>query len=94
MSTVATTRMSSKGQVVIPEDIRERLGLTAGTEFVVLAQGDVVILRAITPPSAEEFDAQIASARKAARRAGLTRSDVAAAIAKARTRRRSRQGGK
>jgi AbrB family looped-hinge helix DNA binding protein len=94
MSTVATTRMSSKGQVVIPEDIRERLGLIAGTEFVVLAQGDVVILRAITPPSPEEFDAQIAVARKAARRAGLTRSDVAAAIAKARTRRRGRQGGK
>jgi AbrB family looped-hinge helix DNA binding protein len=94
MSTVATTRMSSKGQVVIPEHIRERLGLIAGTEFVVLAQGDVVILRAITPPSPEEYDTQIAVARKAARRAGLTRSDVAAAIAKARTRRRGRQSGK
>ena len=89
-----TIYFTVKGQVVIPEDIRERLGLIAGTEFVVLAQGDVVILRAITPPSAEEFDAQIAVARKAARRAGLTRSDVAAAIAKARTRRRGRQSGK
>jgi AbrB family looped-hinge helix DNA binding protein len=94
MSTVATTRMSSKGQVVIPEDIRQRLGLITGTEFVVLAQGDVVILRAITPPTPEEFDTQIALARKAARSAGLTRSDLATAIAKARSRRRGKQGPK
>ena len=32
----ATTRMSSKGQVVIPEEIRTRLGLTAGTQFVAI----------------------------------------------------------
>ncbi len=94
MSTLATTRMSSRGQVVIPEEIRKRLGFGAGTEFVVLAQGEIVILRAITPPPAEEFEAQIAAARKAARRAGLRRAHVSAAIARVRARRRSPQGGK
>ncbi len=94
MSSMATTRMSSKGQVVIPEEIRKRLGLGAGTEFVVLAQGEIVILRAITPPPAEEFDAQMASARKAARRAGLKPAHVSAAVAKGRARRGGAQGGK
>jgi len=81
--------MSSKGQVVIPEEIRKRLGFGAGTEFVVLAQREIVILRAITPPPAEEFEAQIAAARKAARRAGLKRAHASAAIAKVRARGRS-----
>ena len=35
MSTLSTTRMSSKGQVVIPEEIRQRLGLETGAQFVV-----------------------------------------------------------
>ncbi|WP_371440183.1 AbrB/MazE/SpoVT family DNA-binding domain-containing protein, partial [Piscirickettsia salmonis] len=35
--------MSSKGQVVIPEEIRERLGLAAGVKFVVVGDKDTVI---------------------------------------------------
>lgn len=32
MSGVETTKMSSKGQVVIPENIRKKHGLNAGTQ--------------------------------------------------------------
>ena len=84
MPNLATTKMSSKGQVVIPEDIRKRLGLKAGAQFVVVGDKDVVILKAISPPSMEEFDALISEARKQARKAGLKRSEITAAIAKAR----------
>ena len=31
MESVATTRMSSKGQVVIPESLRQQLGLESST---------------------------------------------------------------
>ena len=41
MPGLATTRLSSKGQVVIPEEIRTALGLGPGTRFVVLSEGDV-----------------------------------------------------
>ena len=41
METVATTRMSSKGQIVIPESIRNRLNLKDGAQFVVVGEGDV-----------------------------------------------------
>ncbi len=84
MPNLATTKMSSKGQVVIPEDIRKRLGLKAGVQFVVVGDKDVVILKAISPPSMEDFDALISEARKQARKAGLKRSNITAAIAKAR----------
>lgn len=86
MSDLATTKMSSKGQVVIPENIRKRLKLKAGSQFVVVGDEDVVILKAISAPSMEEFDALIAEARKQAREAGLKKADIAAAIAKARGR--------
>ena len=86
MSEVATTRMSSKGQVVIPEAIRKRLGLEPGVEFVVLGEGDTVVLKPISVPSMREFDEVIARARRAARRAGLKQSDIATAIESVRSR--------
>lgn len=84
MENVATTKMSSKGQVVIPDDIRRRLKLKSGTRFMVMGEDDVVILKAITPPSMSEFDALIAEARKQAKAAGVKQSDIMAAIASAR----------
>ena len=84
MPNLATTKMSSKGQVVIPEGIRKRLGLKPGAQFVVVGDKDVVILKAISPPSMEDFDALIVEVRRQAKKAGMKRSDITAAIAKAR----------
>ena len=86
MDTIATTRMSSKGQVVIPEAIRKQLNLKEGAQFVVVGEGDVVILKAISAPSLEPFDALIQQARQQAEPAGLKRADIARAVAKARGR--------
>ena len=86
MDTLATTRMSSKGQVVIPETIRKRLKLEEGAQFVVVGDADVIILKAIEPPDLGEFDALIQEARKQAKAAGLKKKDIEAAIAKARER--------
>jgi AbrB family looped-hinge helix DNA binding protein len=86
MANFATTKMSSKGQVVIPEDIRKRLKLKAGAQFVVVGEDDVVILKAISPPSFGEFDALIGKARRQAKEAGLKKSDIMGAVAKVRGR--------
>jgi len=84
MNLVATTRLSSKGQVVIPEEIRNRMRLETGTQFVVVGEGDVVVLKAIKAPSMKQFDELIRTARNAARKAGVNRRDVAAAVKKVR----------
>lgn len=81
---IATTKMSSKGQVVIPEALRRQLGLQTGCQFLVLGDKDAVILKTISAPSPKEFSALLAKARKAARRAGLTSEDLTDAIRKAR----------
>jgi AbrB family looped-hinge helix DNA binding protein len=86
MSTLSTTRMSSKGQVVIPEAIREELGLEPGTQFVVVGGRDTIILKSISPPSPGEFRAMLKTARQQARKAGMKPADVAAAVRKVRKR--------
>lgn len=84
MSDTATTTLSSKGQVVIPEEIRERLGLKPGAQFVVIAERDVVIFKVLDPPSVREFSALLERARHAARKTGLRRADIAKAVSKVR----------
>ena len=87
MSTLTTTRMSSKGQVVIPESVRDRLGLTAGAEFLVVGEGDVVVLKSLSAPSMREFDALVGRARQQARASGLRPADVRKAVERVRARR-------
>ena len=84
MANVSTTKMSSKGQVVIPENIRKQLKLKTGAQFVVVGEKDVVILKSISPPSLDEFDDLIAEARKKGKQAGIKKSDINNAILKVR----------
>ena len=86
MSTVETTRMSSKGQVVIPEEVRTSLRLEAGAQFIVMGENDVVILKTIAPPSMSEFDGIVSRARRQAKAAGMRPSDITRAVAKVRGR--------
>ncbi|NQT86780.1 AbrB/MazE/SpoVT family DNA-binding domain-containing protein [bacterium] len=84
MAALCTTKMSARGQIVIPEQIRKDLGLEAGAQFVVVAEGDALILKTITPPSFDDFDEIIRRARQQARAAGMKRSDIAKVVAEVR----------
>lgn len=84
MSRTATTKMSSKGQVVIPENIRNKLKLKAGSQFVVVGEKDMIIFKSISPPSLDQFEELITEAKKQARKAGIKQSDIKSAITKAR----------
>lgn len=86
MTQVATTRMSSKGQVVIPEDVRRRLGLKAGTQFVVVAGDDAVVLKPVMELDMSQFDELLADARIQARRAAVKKADITDAIREVRAR--------
>ena len=86
MLNIATTKLSSKGQVVIPEDVRKELGLEPGAQFVVMGEGDLVILKKIEAPDRSEFRALAKKVRSQARKAGMKRSDVKKAVRTARRR--------
>jgi AbrB family looped-hinge helix DNA binding protein len=40
------TKLSTKGQIVIPKDVRDRLGWLQGRQLEVIERGDEVVLRA------------------------------------------------
>ena len=84
MANVSTTKMSSKGQIVIPEIIRKQLNLKPGSQFVVVGDKDVVILKNISPPALNEFDDLIAEARREGKKVGLKKSDILDAVRTAR----------
>ena len=45
MRTPSTTRISSRGQIVIPGPVRKALAIEPGTAFLVIARKDTVGLR-------------------------------------------------
>ena len=84
MRKVLLTSMSSKGQVVIPSEFRKSLGLTAGSPIAVFTDGSTLLLKPVELPAVDAFEILLKESRKAARAAGLKKSDVAREIKKAR----------
>jgi len=77
---VDTIKMSSKGQIVIPQDIREEIDAEEGTIFSVVSNNGTVILKKIETPSKEdlikEFEAIAKEGRKRAEKLGIKESDI------------------
>ena len=76
MNILSTTKLSSKGKVVIPEDVRDKIGLQVGAQFIVVADKDTIILKMIKQPNLKEFTALVIKVRKAAKKAGLTKASL------------------
>jgi AbrB family looped-hinge helix DNA binding protein len=76
--------MSSKGQIVIPENIRTQLDLHVGAQFIVMAKNDVVILKRLSLPNLDNFQDLSKKARKIAKSIGLTSLDINQALQEAR----------
>jgi bifunctional DNA-binding transcriptional regulator/antitoxin component of YhaV-PrlF toxin-antitoxin module len=56
--------------------IRKRLSIDAGDKLVAYTSGDVIMLKALKLPTAEEFEASLDEARDWASSVGYQESDV------------------
>ena len=68
--------VSSKGQISLPVSIREHLSIDTGDKLVAYTSGDVIMLKTLKLPSAEEFEASLDEAQKWAATVGYTENDV------------------
>lgn len=68
--------VSSKGQISLPVDIRKLLSIDSGDKLAVYASGDVIMLKTLKLPSAEEFETSLDEAQKWAASVGYTENDV------------------
>jgi len=87
---VEMIKMSSKGQIVIPQDIRAEICASEGTMFAVVSGRDSIVLKKVATPSKEELICELREiAKEGARRAeklGIKEKDVPDLIHKARKR--------
>ena len=77
--------MSSKGQIVVPKDIRERLGIDSGSNFAVFGADDLIVFQKITAPTAKEVFSKLNRwGTKLAKEKGWKESEVLSKIHKGR----------
>ena len=79
------TKITSKGQVVIPQEIREKEGLKEGEKLLVFDIDGTIILKRVSglekAKSRDKFEENLKSMRETARRYKITQKDVEAEIA-------------
>ena len=84
MESIEVTSISSRGQVVIPKKIRERLNLQEGEKFVVIGENDTIVFKKLGVPSFKGFDKLLNKTREFAKKKGLKESDVEESIKESR----------
>ena len=76
----ATTKVSSKGQIVIPANVRKTAGIRKGEKLLAIGFGDTVILKKVVDKNFEETMRPIWAK---VRQLGLTEEDIDALIEEA-----------
>lgn len=87
MTDIALTRMSSKGQIVVPLTIRKALNIKEGELFAMMGEGDTIVLSKLKSPTEEEFEALLEWGKRFAQKKRIRPRDVMRAIEEARAER-------
>lgn len=78
---VELTRISEKGQVVIPSSLRKEMGIKKSDQFLIFGDDGTVILKKIEKDILKKTFNEIAKPlRKAAKNAELRKTDIVRAI--------------
>ncbi len=90
---VEITKMSSKGQVVIPARIRDELRLEEGSRLLVDRSGSAIILKKLSIPEAlGEFDKIVKRGEQFARKKGIKSEEDLVKIVHERRKKRRAEG--
>jgi AbrB family looped-hinge helix DNA binding protein len=79
------TKLSQKGQVVIPNTVRKELGLKQGMKFLVVGAGDTIVLRRLELGEERvRLKQALAESRRKAEKVGFSSKQIEEFIRQAR----------
>lgn len=78
------TKLSSKGQVVIPQGVRKNMNLEEGTPFAVMTQDDTICFKKLEFPKIKTWKQAVRPFREAAKKSSFTKQDLDSLIEQAR----------
>lgn len=84
MENIEITSISSRGQIVIPQSLRERLKIHEGEKFIVIGEDNTIVLKKLEMPSFKGFEKLLKKTREFSKKKGLKETDVEEAIREAR----------
>lgn len=73
---MTVARVSTKGQIVIPQDVREKVGVKPGDAFAVEGRGDTIVLTRVFLPRPEDLEDIFAMTQRRAKILKLRKRDV------------------
>ncbi|NMG83500.1 MAG: AbrB family transcriptional regulator [Methanosarcinales archaeon] len=80
LSEVVLTKMSSKGQIVIPKRLRDIFGYNKGEIFAMIGNEDTLILKKVAVPSSDELERLFKWGEEFTKRKRIKKEDVLKAI--------------
>lgn len=80
MSGVFITRLSSKGQIVVPKELRDKMDLKEGETFIVFGKGDTIVFKRLDIPSGNEMEKLLVWGENFAKQKGITKEQVVKAV--------------
>lgn len=80
MAEIEFTKLSSKGQIVIPRSIRETLRLKTGMPFAIMEQRDAILLKKMEMPNIKSWNESTKPFRKAAKKSKFSKEDLSKII--------------
>jgi bifunctional DNA-binding transcriptional regulator/antitoxin component of YhaV-PrlF toxin-antitoxin module len=82
LSIIDVVESSEDGTIIIPNAITEKLGITSGTRFAVLAEKDTLIFKKIEGPSKKEFERLVDKGTRIAKENKMKEEDIEKTIHK------------
>lgn len=80
MENIEITSMSSRGQIVIPQGLRDSMRINTGEKFVVIGENNMIVLKKLEMPSFNGVDKLLKKTREFTKKKEINESDVKEAI--------------
>ena len=80
MENIEITSVSSRGQIVLPQSLRNKMRIREGEKFVVIGEDNTIILKKLEMPSFNGIDKLLKKTRDFAKKKEIESSDVEEAV--------------